>query len=151
MKSKHGTLTPTASGVAAIKKELIRPDWQSNTGDVVPWSLNKSLCPWCLWHIENVTCPWHIENVHTGAHPVGRVHKHCRSVWQGCLRLPFSIGVAVLPGWVFLLGKSGLWLSFPPGNTLDCLNTILPMSPDGKWAESSPSSTGTVHIHSLWW
>ena len=111
-------------------------------------SLNESSCP---WHLKMSCAPWDIENVYTGAHLVSRVHKHCRSASTGVyeamsLSRNYSPPRMGLPSW-----KVQPLAIIPPGKTLDCSNTLLPMSPDGKWAESSPSSTGTVHTHSLQW
>ena len=89
-------------------------------------------------------------NVHTVAHLVSRVHKNCRSASMGVSEAtslsrccsPPRMG---LPSW-----KVWPLAIIPPGNTLDHL-TLSSMSLVVHWAESSPSSTGTVCIDIYWY
>ena len=76
--------------------------------------------------------PLALGTVHTCTHLVSKVHTFADLPHWGCLRLPLSIGDAVLPGWGLPSWKVGpqllVTLAHSTHTTLD--------APTAKWAES---------------
>ena len=140
MESKCSAPTLIGSGVAAITKELIRPDWQSNTDDVVPQLLKQKFMP---WHLKMSSAPGTFECFHWCS-PCKQSYKNCRSASTGMpeatslsrCHSPSRLGLPLWKVWPLAI--------FPLGNTLDHLRSLFSMPPTGKWAESFPLETGTV-------
>ena len=85
-----------------------------------------------------------LSNVHIGAHSVSKVHKNCRPASTGVSEATSLPRCHSPPG--LGLPSQKVWPSaiIPPGNTVDYLNTLLLMSPDGKG--QSPSLLLPVHF-----